>query len=136
MLWVLIYSSGKYLFKIVLKLPYSNHLSEPYFCRKPPFTITHMTKEPIMKDIFMNETLGWAYRAIDYIQFPMGLVLDEDYIYVSYGRNDRDGWIVKLDRDAFIADLKPVRTNVLGVSDVDSNGKIIPDTYKVIKSYT
>ncbi len=88
-----------------------------------------------MTEIFVNETLGWAYKSVDYIQFPMGVVLDESYIYVSYGRNDRDGWIVKLNRTAFIADMKPVRHNVIAVSDIDNEGRIVPNTYRVVKSY-
>ena len=103
--------------------------------RKPPFAITYITKEPIMTNLFVNESLGWSYRTIDYIQFPMGVVMDTDHIFVSYGRNDRDGWVVQLNRTAFLTDLKPVRTNVIAVSEVDQKGNILPDTYKVVKQY-
>jgi hypothetical protein len=88
-----------------------------------------------MTNVFVNESLGWSYRSVDFIQFPMGLVIDEELIHVSYGRNDHDGWVVTLNKTTFLADLKPVRNNVIAVSDVDEFGHIVPNTYRVVKDY-
>jgi predicted GH43/DUF377 family glycosyl hydrolase len=69
------------------------------FESNPPFAITHISKEPIMHPLFINETIGgWAYKYVDYINFPMGFTVSGSHIYVSYGRNDKDGWILKLDK--------------------------------------
>eukprot|EP01039_Chlorochromonas_danica_P002792 gene2791-3046_t len=61
------------------------------FERKPPFAIKKITREPIMTDVFLNKSLtGWAYKGSDFIQFPVGLAVEKDFFFVSYGRNDRD----------------------------------------------
>mmetsp|Transcript_30287 Transcript_30287/g.41672 ORF Transcript_30287/g.41672 Transcript_30287/m.41672 type:complete len:382 (+) Transcript_30287:32-1177(+) len=92
------------------------------FERNPPFAITRMSAEPIFHESFINETYGWAYKGVDFIVFPMGFTFDDDFIYVSYGKNDRDGWILKLNRSGLMESLKPVQSKILGVSDwEDSN---------------
>ena len=103
-----------------------------FFARsKPPFAITHISPEPIMHEVFINESYGWAYRAVDYITFPMGFVIIEPFIYLSYGKNDRDGWILRLNKTGLIDSLKPVKTITLGVSDFDKDsGKIVRGSYR------
>lgn len=84
-----------------------------------------------MHQSFINESLGWAYKVIDYIVFPMGFVLDEQFIHLSYGKNDRDGWILKLNRSAFLASLRPVQSKVIGESEWDRvTGSITRKTYR------
>lgn len=84
-----------------------------------------------MHDSFINESLGWAYRAVDYITFPMGFVVIEPYIYVSYGHNDRDSWIVQLNKSGLLNSLRPVKTQVLGASQWDTEtGQILRGTYR------
>ena len=46
----------------------------------------------------VNETLGWSYRTLDYIIFPMSFFFKNDSIFLSYGKNDKSGWILELDR--------------------------------------
>jgi hypothetical protein len=36
------------------------------------------------------------------------------FIHLSYGKNDKSPWCLKLVREGLIASLKPVRTSVLG----------------------
>lgn len=99
--------------------------------RQPPFAITHMSAEPIVSHSFINESFGWAYKSVDYIVFPMGFLFDDNCIYVSYGKNDRDGWILKLNRSEFVRSLKPVKSKVLGMSDWDKeSGTIIRNSFK------
>jgi hypothetical protein len=92
--------------------------------RKPPFRITHITKEPIVAYPMYNYTLNgdWTYKSVDHVVFPMGFTLTDDHIFVSYGQNDRAGWIVKLKKKEFIASLKPVISIVLGISDMNEKG--------------
>ena len=73
----------------------------------------------------VNETLGWAYKVVDYIIFPMGFTFDDRYLYLSYGKNDKTGWIVKFEKEGLIASLKPVRSTVIGTSAVDTNTGVI-----------
>ena len=102
-----------------------------YRSREPPFAITHVSPEPIFHQTFINESYGWAYKVIDYIVFPMGFIFDDDFIYVSYGKNDKDGWILKLNRTGFFNSLRPVKSKVIGRSDWDRHtGKIIKGSYQ------
>jgi hypothetical protein len=63
----------------------------------------------------------------------MGFVFDDDFIHVSYGKNDKEGWILKLNRTGFFESLRPVRSKVLGHSEWDrSTGKIAKGSYQSI----
>lgn len=76
-----------------------------------------------MTKTFVDENIdGWSYRSVDFITFPMGFVHDDEFIYVSYGRNDRNGWIAKLNRTVLLKEhLVPVKTRV--VSNQNQNQK-------------
>ena len=101
----------------------------------PPFEITHVSPEPIMHQTFINESLGWASRAVDYIAFPMGFVIMEPFIYLSYGKNDRDSWILKLNKTGLLSSLRPVKTVTLGSSQWDSDsGKVQRGTYMHLRN--
>jgi hypothetical protein len=86
------------------------YLFEPH----PPFRITHFSSEPIVPKPFYDENVnGWAFKAIDYIVFPMGLVIRGDYIYISLGKNDKFAWETKFKKTPFLLSLKPVYSAVL-----------------------
>jgi hypothetical protein len=87
----------------------------PVLRRYPPFAIERISKEPLMTKSFVDEELGgWSYHSVDYITFPMGFTMDDDFIHVSYGRNDKNGWIVTLNKSALINDyMMPVKTRIL-----------------------
>ena len=88
-----------------------------------------------MHESFINESYGWAYRAVDYITFPMGFVIMEPYIYLSYGKNDKDSWILKLNKTGLLSSLRPVKTITLGSSQWDrDSGKIHRGSYKHIRN--
>lgn len=83
----------------------------------------------------VNETLGWAYKVVDYIVFPMGFTIDDGFIYVSYGKNDKTPWCLKLDRGGLLASLKPVRTKVLGASRYNPvTGEIALHSYQEVST--
>lgn len=84
-----------------------------------------MSPEPIVHPSMVNDSLGWAYKVVDYIVFPMGFTFDKQHIHVSYGKNDKTGWMLKLDKEALINSLKPVRTHVIGTSTYNSNTGVI-----------
>ena len=101
----------------------------------PPFEITHVSPEPIMHQTFINESLGWASRAVDYIAFPMGFVIMDPFIYLSYGKNDRDSWILKLNKTGLLTSLKPVESVTLGTSQWDNDsGKVVQGSFKQFRN--
>jgi hypothetical protein len=107
------------------------------FSRKPPFAITHITPEPIMSDTFINETLGWTYKGVDYVLFPMGLTMDDNYFYVAYGKNDKEGWIVKLKKAEFLSFLRPVTSALLGESEMnEEKTDVIRGTFSYVSNST
>ena len=81
----------------------------------PPFAITHITSEPIVPNAFYNESLGWAFKNVDYIVFPMGLSINvtSDNMMVAAGKNDQRGWWIEMSFSGFIKSLKPVKTTTL-----------------------
>ena len=111
--WTISYYMGAYLFE-----------------SRPPFGITHMSVNPIVHANMINESLGWAYKVVDVIVFPCGIILDDDFIHVSYGHNDRDGWILKLKRDIFINSLERVESELVGDSQWDHNDRVVPYSYR------
>lgn len=101
-----------------------------YYCRDPPFAITHISPEPLIHPSMVNETLGWAYKVVDYIVFPMGFTFDDRFLYLSYGKNDKTPWILKLEKEGLIASLKPVKTKIIGKSEYNpKTGEILGHSY-------
>lgn len=78
------------------------------FNLEPPFNIEQMSPEPIIAKGFYKHTGFKPYwhpvRAI----FPCGYILDGDYIWVSYGREDHEIWVAKLDKKGLFKSLKPI----------------------------
>jgi hypothetical protein len=96
--WCLTYFMGAYLFRT-----------------EPPFDITHISSEPIIpKKLYKASTSGWAFRAIDFIIFPMSIqLIKRDQILLSLGRNDREGWTIALNLTSLVSSLTPVTSRVL-----------------------
>eukprot|EP01035_Chromulina_nebulosa_P064543 gene64543-88297_t len=125
------HSSGR----LSKKAPLTYVMGAYLFSSSPPFEITHVSPEPIMHQTFINVSLGWAYRAVDYIAFPMGFVIMDPFIYLSYGKNDRDSWILKLNKTGLLNSLKPVETVTLGTSQWDKDsGKVVQGSFKQFRN--
>ncbi len=121
------HSSGQFDHKNVTTYVMGAYLFE----RNPPFAITHMSAEPIMHESFMSGE--WTYSTLDYVIFPAGIIIDSKHIYVSYGRNNNDSWILTLDRKGLLDSLKPVQTKVTGRSQFNSqSGKIDKTSFNLI----
>jgi len=76
----------------------------------PPFTITRVSKEPIIGKGFYSGMSYKHYWKPVKVVFPCGYVFDEKYIWVLYGRDDYENWVVKLDRARLLKSLTPVST--------------------------
>jgi predicted GH43/DUF377 family glycosyl hydrolase len=73
----------------------------------PPFSIIAISPEPIVAENFYQPPYYKTWKPLRCI-FPAGLVINEDYIWVSYGRQDHEIWIAKLDKKNLLKSLTPV----------------------------
>jgi predicted GH43/DUF377 family glycosyl hydrolase len=77
------------------------------FSNEPPFEITAMSPQPIVGDNFYYGELYKTWKPL-LVVFPVGIVCDDNFIWVSYGRQDHEVWIMKLDKKGLLDSLKPV----------------------------
>lgn len=77
------------------------------FKKTPPFSVTHISPEPI---VAKNFYAGPAYKTFKPLRvvFPGGFILDDQYIWIAYGRQDHEIWIVKLDKKGLLDSLVSV----------------------------
>lgn len=79
------------------------------FANTPPFEITSMSPQPIIGPHFY---LGRNYkpRWLDVrVVFPLGYIHDDKYIWLSYGRQDHECWIAKIDKQKLLESLHHLR---------------------------
>jgi len=89
-----------------------NHRSLHYFIGaytfqpEPPFHLLQMSPEPIIAKGFYHNTGFRPYwhpvRAI----FPCGYLVEDDVIWVVYGREDHEIWAMKLDKAGLFRSLR------------------------------
>jgi len=79
------------------------YLFEP----NPPFNITHVSPNPIVYNDFYK---GKRYRTWKplHVIFPAGIIDNKDYIWVSYGKQDHECWVVKFDKKKLLNSLQPI----------------------------
>lgn len=69
------------------------------FSKNPPFALTRISQEPIIGKRFYKEPFydddNWKPLRV---VFPGGFIFDQQYIWIAYGRQDHELWIVKLDK--------------------------------------
>lgn len=80
------------------------------FASKPPFEILSSSHEPIFAKGFYQGKIYKPYWHPIQAIFPCGFVFDENYIWVVYGRQDHESWVVKLDKSKLLQSLLPVKT--------------------------
>ena len=83
------------------------------FKKEPPFNLTHISPEPIQGHTFYVGPDYPTWKPLKAI-FPGGLVIDENHIWVVYGKQDYETWVVKLDKKGLLNTLIPV-TNELSL---------------------
>ena len=86
----------------------------------PPFKILKISKTPMLLDSWYQGP--WCgFRHIDYIVYPMGFFVGpsddgddssgsggSDVITLSLGRNDNEGYVVKIDLTVLMSSLRPI----------------------------
>jgi predicted GH43/DUF377 family glycosyl hydrolase len=78
------------------------------FSPTPPFAITHISPHPIIAKDFYTGPVHNTWKPLRVV-FPCGQILDDNYVYISYGRQDHECWIAKLDKKKLLDSLVPVR---------------------------
>lgn len=96
---------------------HSNNQSIPHyfmgaylFSSSPPFNIKYISPEPIIGANFYQGLTYEPYWHPVCVVFPCGLVINENDVWIIYGRQDHEIWIAKLDKKKLIASLIPVST--------------------------
>ena len=81
------------------------------FSAEPPHEILKISPEPIIgPGFYRRANHHHLQRTPVNVVYPCGLVLDESHLWISYGRQDHEVWIAKLDRQAVLESLKRVDT--------------------------
>lgn len=78
------------------------------FEKKPPFRITKISSEPIVGENFYNGETYIPYWKPVRVVFPCGFFVEGNSIWVSYGRQDHEIWLTRLDKKALFKSLVPV----------------------------
>lgn len=79
------------------------------FEKNPPFSVTSISPQPLVTPGFYSGPLHQTWKPIRVV-FPGGLIFDDTYIWVAYGRQDHEIWITKLDKKELYKSLVPVTT--------------------------
>lgn len=76
------------------------------FDKDPPFAIKKISPKPIVKKEFYEGPMYNTWKPLRVV-FPGGFVYDEKSIWVFYGRQDHEIWVVKLDKKGLLESLIP-----------------------------
>jgi predicted GH43/DUF377 family glycosyl hydrolase len=80
------------------------------FSAHPPFEITQISPQPIIgQNFYQGESYKPYWKPIQAV-FPCGFIVDDQYIWLTYGRQDHEIWIVKLDKQGLLKSLIPVES--------------------------
>lgn len=92
----------------------SNKMAAHYFMgaytfeNKLPFNLKKISTEPIIgKGFYSGKSYVPYWKPVNVV-FPCGFVFDENFIWVSYGRQDHEMWLVKLDKAGLMSSLTTV----------------------------
>lgn len=91
------------------------------FSALPPFQITRISPEPIVGKNFYHGAQYNTWKPL-HVVFPMGLLVDENYLWVTYGRQDFEIWVTKIDKKGLYNSLRPCS---LPVRALEQNKKVV-----------
>ncbi len=78
------------------------------FSHQPPFPILKISPAPIIAKNFYSGIRYKPYWKPIRCVFPCGYVSNDKYIWITYGRDDHESWIVKLDKIKLLQSLVPL----------------------------
>lgn len=80
------------------------------FSRDPPFEIKKISPEPIIgKNFYCGKEYEPYWNPVRVV-FPCGFIEDTDFVWISYGRQDHEIWIAKLEKKGLLESLIQVST--------------------------
>ncbi|MEN9654880.1 MAG: hypothetical protein RL235_992 [Chlamydiota bacterium] len=74
----------------------------------PPFSITRMSKKPIVGKTFYQGPVYKHYWKPVRVVFPCGYIIDGNYLWIAYGRQDHELWVAKIDKQKLIESMELV----------------------------
>lgn len=77
------------------------------FSLQPPFQLLSISPEPLISKTFYNGPMYNTWKPLRVV-FPCGFVFDDSTIWIAYGRQDHECWIVKINKQALLDSLIPV----------------------------
>jgi predicted GH43/DUF377 family glycosyl hydrolase len=78
------------------------------FSAQPPFEITQMSPKPIIgQNFYQGESYKPYWKPIQAV-FPCGFIFDDQNIWLSYGRQDHEIWVIKMDKQGLLRSLVPL----------------------------
>lgn len=80
------------------------------FSGHPPFNITRISSRPIICDDFYEPPYYKTWKPLRVV-FPGGFLMDDNFIWIAYGRQDHEVWIAKLDKTQLLNSLVPVESS-------------------------
>ena len=78
------------------------------FKKDPPFEITKISKDPIVGKEFYSGPPYNTWKPLRVV-FPGGFVYDESFLWVVFGIQDHELWVVKLDKATLLNSLIPCK---------------------------
>ena len=80
------------------------------FAKEPPFNITRISQNPIIGDKFYQGPLYNTWKPLRVV-FPGGFISDKHYVWIVYGRQDHELWVVKLDKAGLFKSMQTISTD-------------------------
>jgi len=78
------------------------------FDKESPFSIRKVSPEPIFGADFYTGPAHKPWKPLRVV-FPGGFVFDDQHIWVVYGRQDFEVWVVKLEKKGLLNSLKEIK---------------------------
>ncbi|CRX39549.1 hypothetical protein [Estrella lausannensis] len=78
------------------------------YAADPPFDLLECSPEPIVGTGFYHGESYTPYWKPVVAIFPCGFLMDSNFVWVVYGRQDHEMWVVKLDKKPLLDSLKTV----------------------------
>lgn len=78
------------------------------FSKEPPFEITHISRKPLVaKGFYTGITYPYYWKPVSVV-FPCGILAEGNVIWITYGRQDHEIWVAKIDRVRLLKSLLPI----------------------------
>lgn len=83
------------------------------FSNDPTFQMQQISPEPIVSRLFYSGADYKPYWHPVRVVFPCGILMEERFIWVTYGRQDHECWVVKIEKQGLLESLIQVSTTTL-----------------------